>query len=113
MYLALEEGAEVWIQCLTRHFARKANPKAHVCTSEPCLRAFSGAVAIQLSELFNPLSLQKGEAGCWKWSLSAPVCTVLGTILEGAKRPLSPVAVQCYRQSSPSTWECPQQGFIS
>lgn len=63
----------MWIHCLTLHFARKANPKAHVSTSELCLRASSGTVAIQLSELFNPPSLQREETGYWKWSLSAPV----------------------------------------
>lgn len=73
MYLAFEAGAEIWIQCLTLHFARKASLKAHVCTSELCFRAFSVTVAIQLSELFNTLSLQKGETGYWKWSLSALV----------------------------------------
>ena len=60
-HLALETGAEMWIQCLTPHFVRKANLKAHACTRELYLRAFSGTVAIQLAELFNPLSLQKGK----------------------------------------------------
>lgn len=72
-YLALQAGAEMWIQCLTLHIARKVDLKAHICTSELCLRARTGTVAIQLSELFNPVSLQKGETGYWKWSLSALV----------------------------------------
>lgn len=74
MYLALEAGAEMWIQCLTLHFARKAIPKTHVCTSELYLRAFSGAVAIQLPELSkkgnqtigNGLCLLQSELG---WEL--------------------------------------------
>lgn len=72
-YLALQAGAEMWFQCLTLHIARKVNLKAHICTSELRLRARTGTVAIQLFELFNPVSLQKGETGYRKWSLSALV----------------------------------------
>ena len=72
-YLTLGMGTEMWILCLTLHFARKADPKVHVCTSELHLRAFSGSMASRLSGLSNPLSVQKGEAGYWKRSLSAPV----------------------------------------
>lgn len=62
-HLGLKIEAEIWIQHLTPHFARQTNAKACICTNELCLRAFSGTVAVQLSELFGCLSLQKEETG--------------------------------------------------